>query len=74
VVDATGGVLIQVVPAVEQQLGVQTPVQIPKAVVLVDLRFVGYPPQEVGFWCSDPSVSGRSCLCGLRTSVMSFPL
>jgi hypothetical protein len=48
VVVATGGVLLQGVPAVEQQLGVQTPGQIPTAVGLVGLRFVGSAPQ--GGW------------------------
>jgi len=29
---------------------------------------------EVGSWCSDPTVSGMSFLCALRTSVKSFPM
>src|SRR5262245_1048168 len=38
------------------------------------LALLALPRREVGFWCSGPTVSGRSCLCGLRTSVTSFPV
>jgi hypothetical protein len=47
-IDPTGGLLIQVPPAVESQVCIQAPVQIPKAVLLVGLRFVGYALQ--GGW------------------------
>jgi hypothetical protein len=47
-IHATGRLFIQVVPAVQEQGGIQTSVQIPKPVLLVGLRFVGYPPQ--GGW------------------------
>ena len=48
VVHPTGRLFIQVLPAVEQQLGIQASVQIPKPVSLVSFCFVGSPPQ--GGW------------------------
>ena len=42
----TGRVLVQVPPAVPQQLGVQAPVEVLKPVLLVGCRLDGYPPQE----------------------------
>jgi hypothetical protein len=47
-VHPTGRLFIQVLPAVEQQLGIQASIQIPKPVSLVSMCFVGYPPQ--GGW------------------------
>jgi hypothetical protein len=32
------------------------------------------PRREVGLRASGPTVSGASCLCGLRPSVKPFPL
>ena len=43
-----GRLLLQVLPAVEQQLGIQASVQIPQSVSLVSFGFVGSPPQ--GGW------------------------
>jgi hypothetical protein len=41
----------------------------------VGFRLVSYSPRGEVDWClSDPRVAGSSCLCGLRTSVKSFPL
>ena len=48
VVYPTGRLLIQILPAGEQQLSIQASVQIPKPVSLVSVGFVGYPPQ--GGW------------------------
>src|SRR5262245_52323997 len=47
-VHPTGRLLIEVLPAVEQQLGIYASVQIPKPVSLVSFSFVSYPPQ--GGW------------------------
>ncbi len=37
-------------------------------------RWVHMLGREVGSYCSSPTLSGTSFLCGLRTSVRSFPL
>jgi hypothetical protein len=43
--------------------------------LLVGFRLVSYSPRgEVDLCLSDPTLFGTSCLCGLRTSVKSFPL
>jgi len=42
---STGGVLVQVDPAAQQQFLVKTPVEIPKSMSPVGFRLVGYCPQ-----------------------------
>jgi hypothetical protein len=44
-VDTTGRVLVQVVPAVHQQLDIHLSVEVAKAMVLALLRSIGYSPQ-----------------------------
>jgi hypothetical protein len=44
-IDPASGLFVQVLPAGEQELGVQAPVEVPKPVVLVGFRLGGYCPQ-----------------------------
>ena len=69
----TGRVLMQVAPAVQQELDVQAPVEVPKSVLLVGLRLSAMPCREVGWRASGPTVSGARVLCRLRPSVTSCP-
>ena len=73
VVHPPGGLFMQVLPAVEPQLGLPASIQLPTPVSLVSLCFVGYAPQE-GWLLVLRSASGSSGLCGLRPAVTSFPL
>jgi len=44
------------------------------AMRLSTFALLAIPRREVGLCLSDPTVSGTSFLCGLHTSVKSFPL
>ncbi len=71
----SGGLLVQCVPAAEEQLGIQESIEVLKSRVLAGVRLLGYAPQrEVVPRCSSPTVSGAGCFCGRRSSVKSFPL
>ena len=45
VIDATGGLLVEVAPAVPQQVGIDVPIEVLKPVLRVALRLDGYRPQ-----------------------------
>jgi hypothetical protein len=48
-VDPTGRALVEILPAIEQKLRVQAPLEVPKPVSLVPFCLVNYSPRgEVG--------------------------
>ena len=70
-VHAAGRLFPQKIEAGSQRFLIELPIQVPKPVVPVSSRLVGYGPQEG--W---PALFGRSYraggLCGLRCSVAPF--
>ncbi len=73
-IDSTGGVLIHVVPAFAQEVGVWKPVKVPKTMAFASFRSFCYPLQGGWLMFSRSDVSGISFLCRLRSSVRSFPM